>query len=159
MRDNFVPAYPVDVLSDILGGSPTQNVQTQLRYDYTLIPEQHRATVIDSAVDIVNNSRKAKDSLITIGQRLTHVKGLLEHGQFSDWCATEFEMSQRTAQNMMNVAKTFGGKNETVSLLSDSALYLLAAPSIPETGREAVIEQAKGVLVERHGISLDEAFA
>ena len=84
-----------------------------------------------------------QESLLTIGQHLVEVKDVLEHGQFSDWCQTEFDMSQRTAQRMMQVAEVFGGKNDTVSLLTDTAMYLLSAPSTPEPAREQVIQEAQ----------------
>ncbi|MCB0042409.1 MAG: hypothetical protein KDE23_22135, partial [Caldilinea sp.] len=51
--------------------------------------------------------------------------------------------SIRTAQNLMNVAREFSGKNETVSLLTDSAMYLLAAPSTPPAAREQAIDEAQ----------------
>jgi hypothetical protein len=41
-------------------------------------------------------------------------------------------MTERTAQNLMNVFDTFKDKSEKISHLGPSALYLLAAPSTPE---------------------------
>ena len=81
--------------------------------------------------------------MIVIGQKLTEVKALLQHGQFETWCSVEFDMSQRTAQRMMSAAEVFGGKSDTVSLLSDSVMYMLSGPSVPEAARVEVIEQAK----------------
>jgi hypothetical protein len=137
----------MNVLDDVLSGKPVSSdtalIRSQLRYDYSLIPEAQRDTVQDAAVEIVRNGRRAQESLITIGQRLVEVKDMLEHGQFSDWCETEFDMSQRTAQRMMQVADVFGGKDDTVSLLTDSAMYLLSAPSTPEPAREQVIQEAQ----------------
>jgi hypothetical protein len=137
----------INVLDDVLSGKPagsdTALIRSQLRYDYSLIPEAQRDTVQDAAVEIVRNGQRAQESLITIGQRLVVVKDMLEHGQFSDWCQTEFDMSQRTAQRMMQVADVFGGKSDTVSFLTDSAMYLLSAPSTPEPAREQVIQEAQ----------------
>jgi hypothetical protein len=124
--------------------APDRNaLRNRLRYDYQALPMLHRKAVEDAAIDILANGQRMKESAVVVGERLLDVKQRLDHGQFSDWCTVEFDMSQRTAQNMMNVAKQFGGKSETVSLLSDSALYLLAAPSTPEPAREAVIEHAR----------------
>jgi hypothetical protein len=132
-------------MADLLGPvhDDTQLVRTQLRYDYDLIPAEQRSQVQAAAVEIVQAGRRAQDDLLKIGQRLVEVKTVLEHGQFTDWCTAEFDMSQRTAQRMMQVAQVFGGKNDTVSFLSDSAMYLLAAPSTPEEARAEVIEQAQ----------------
>jgi len=124
-------------------GDLSAAVAPVLRYDYSLIPEAQRDQVQAAAVEIVRHGRQAQQSLIEVGKRLIEVKDVLDHGQFSDWCETEFQMSPRTVQNMMNVARAFDGKSETVSLLTDSALYLLAAPSTPAAAREAVIEQAQ----------------
>lgn len=133
-----------DVLGAVLGSvDDAKVIRSQLRYDYSLIPADQRDAVQAAAVEIVQAGRRAQDDLMRIGQRLIEVKEQLEHGQFEEWCATEFQMTARTARNMMNVAKVFGDKTETVSVLSDSAMYLLAAPSTPEEARVEVIEQAQ----------------
>lgn len=132
---------PPNLLDNLLGGGVS--IRSQLKYDYSLVPAASRDEVQRAAVTIIKAGRQAQESLIEVGATLIKVKDLLEHGQFSAWCETEFAFSQRTAQNMMNVAAQFGGKSETVSLLSDSTLYLLAAPSTPEAARAAVIEQAQ----------------
>lgn len=134
-----------DIMADLLGPvhDEAKLVRTQLRYDYDLIPAEQRNQVQAAAVEIVQAGRRAQDDLMKIGQRLIEVKELLEHGQFQEWCETEFQMTARTARNMMNVAKVFGDKTETVSVLGDSVMYLLAAPSTPEEARVEVIEQAQ----------------
>lgn len=133
-----------DVLGHVLGPvDDTRLIRAELRYDYSLIPAEQRDAVQAAAVDIVRAGRRAQEDLLKIGQLLIDVKDRLEHGQFQEWCSTEFDMSQRTAQRMMQVASVFGGKSDTVSLLSDSAMYLLAAPSTPEEARVEVIEQAQ----------------
>ncbi len=114
-----------------------------LRYDYDQIAPAVRRQVEQAAVAIKRHEQQVRAGILVVGQRLAEVKALLPHGQFSDWCAQEFDLSQRTAQNMMNVAARFGGKNETVSFLSDTALYLLAAPSTPETARAQVLAEAQ----------------
>lgn len=120
-----------------------QQVRTQLQWDYGQVPALHRKAVEDAAVEIAVNGRKMTASVMGVGDALIRAKGLLAHGQFEEWCRVEFGMSERTAQNMMNVARTFAGKSAKISLLSDSTLYLLAAPSTPEPVREAVIQQAE----------------
>jgi hypothetical protein len=133
-----------DILGAVLG--PVEDsalIRDQLRYDYSLIPAERRTAVQAAAVEIVRAGRQAQENLLSVGQRLIEVKDMLDHGQFSDWCATEFDMSQRTAQRMMQVAEVFAGKNDKLSFLSDSAMYLLAAPSTPEAARVQVIEEAE----------------
>lgn len=134
----------IDILGDVLGGAPPV-VPINLRYDYSQIDAAHRGQVQAAAIAIVRNGRKAQENMIEMGRRLLEVKAVLPHGQFSDWCETEFNMSQRTVQRMMSVAETFSSdeKRHTVSLFSDSALYLLAAPSVPEEARNEVIQTAQ----------------
>lgn len=115
----------------------------QLKYDYDQLDIDAAITTRGVAIEIKAHAEQARSSMIVIGQKLTEVKALLPHGQFEDWCRVEFEMSQRTAQRMMAAAEVFGDKNDTVSLLSDSAMYMLSAPSVPEAARVEVIEQAQ----------------
>lgn len=75
-----------------------------------------------------------------IGQELVTIKEYLGHGEWGEWLATEFGLSDRMARNFMNVAIRLGGKTEKFSVLPVSVLYELAAPSTaPE-----VIEQVEG---------------
>lgn len=115
----------------------------ELRYDYEQVAEADRRAVMGAAVEIKAHADRAKESMIKIGQKLGAVKALLPHGQFGDWCKTEFEMTDRTARNMMAAAEVFGSKTETVSILSDSAMYLLSGPSVPEAARDEVIAIAQ----------------
>lgn len=114
---------------------------SHLRFDYEQVDEAHRGQVMQAAVQIKASADRMRDSIFAIGNRLLEVKDYLPHGQFGEWLRVEFDLSVRMAQNMMNVAREYGGKSETVSLLSDSVLYLLAAPSTPAEAREAVEQQ------------------
>ena len=118
-------------------------LRNRLRWDYSQVAPVDRKQVEDAAVDILANGQRMQESTVAIGERLIEVKRLLEHGQFSDWCDTEFSMSHRTAQNLMNIARTFDGKSAEISLLSDSSLALLAAPSTPEPARQEAIAEAQ----------------
>lgn len=118
-------------------------LRRRLRWDYNQVSPTDRKAVEDAAVDILANGQRLQQSAVAIGERLIGVKRFLPHGLFGDWCATEFHMSQKTAENMMNVAREFGDKIETVSILTDSAMYMLAAPSTPEPARQQAIEEAQ----------------
>ena len=75
----------------------------------------------------------AVEDIIEIGRELTAVKDELPHGHFLPWIAAEFEMSERTAYNFMDVAGKFGDKVATVANFSSKVLYALSAPSTPDT--------------------------
>lgn len=115
----------------------------QMGFDYKLIEEQYRDEVKQAAQVIRAQGHAMRTSILKIGRRLIEVKGMLPHGVFGEWIAAEFGMSERMSQNIMNVAREYEGKSETVSFLSDSVLYLLAAPSTPETARQAVEEMVR----------------
>lgn len=94
-----------------------------------------------SAERIKVRLKRTADDIIEIGKELIIAKDKCGHGNFENWLQQEFEMTDRTAQNFINVAKKFGDKTETVSLLNATALYALSAPSMPEEVRTEVIQR------------------
>lgn len=126
---------------DLLKGEST--ALSGLRFDYSGIDADYREEVQEAAIDIQASTRKAQENILTVGERLAEVKALLPHGQFTEWCRVEFGMEPRTAQRMMSVAERFGGKSDTVTLFSDSALYLLSAPSTPDIAVEVATREAR----------------
>lgn len=125
----------------------------QMGFDYRQIEEQYRDDVKVAAQTIRAQGHAMRKSILTIGRRLVEVKGMLPHGVFGEWITAEFGMSERMSQNIMNVAREYEGKSEIVSFLSDTVLYLLAAPSTPEEARIKVEEAAL------NGEKIDVAFA
>ena len=128
-------------VADDNGGLVLADVR--LNYDYSQIDPAVRDAVVSAAVAVKRQESQVRESILIVGRRLIEVKDLLDHGEFEHWCDVEFGMSARTARNMMNAARVFGDKSETVSVLSDSALYLLSAPSTPDEVRAEVIEVAR----------------
>ncbi|MFD2676002.1 DUF3102 domain-containing protein [Camelimonas lactis] len=84
---------------------------------------------------------RAAEDIFLVGRELTEQKQSLGHGQFLKWLRIEFDMSEWTARNFMNVYGTFN-KSGTVPDLPPTALYALAAPSTPEPVRAQVLERA-----------------
>ncbi len=101
---------------------------------------------IEKATDRIKMrmSRTVED-IVEIGKDLMGVKDRLGHGEFLNWIEHEFGMTERTAQNLMSVAKEFGTKYEMVSYLkfSPKVLYQLAAPSTPEEVKTRAITAAE----------------
>src|SRR4051812_33699293 len=75
------------------------------------------------------------------GLDLIATKKRLGHGHFLAWIDAEFGMTDRTARNFMRAAERFGAKSEIVSDLPATTIYMLAAPSTPETVREDVVRR------------------
>lgn len=135
-------ATPANLLDELIPTtSETTAIRSGLRWDYSQAGDA-ADEVQQHAVEIKRSERRASEAIIEAGEHLLAVKGLLAHGQWLDWLGVEFGMSDRTAQRMMSVAEQFAGKSDTVSNLSTTVLYLLAADSTPEPARAAVLEQA-----------------
>lgn len=131
-----------DIMSgDVLGEIFAPPAPVVLRWDYTQAGE-HAALVQGYAQSIKRSETRATQEIVTAGESLLAAKELLPHGKWEDWLQVEFGLTDRTAQRIMRVAAVFGGKSDTVSLLSTSVLYLLAAPSTPAAARDAVIDVA-----------------
>ena len=82
-------------------------------------------------------------NVIEIGRDLQNVKKSLPHGQFVCWVEIACGLSRRMAQLMMKAAHWAQGKSETVTLLEPTTIYLLAAPSTPETVSKTVLSRVK----------------
>lgn len=135
-------ATPVNLLDELIPTtSETTAIRSGLKWDYSQAGDA-ADEVQQHAVEIKRSERRASEAIIEAGEHLLAVKGLLAHGQWLDWLGVEFGMSDRTAQRMMSVAEQFSGKSDTVSNLSTTVLYLLAADSTPEPARAAVIDRA-----------------
>ncbi len=112
-------------------------------FDYSCLDAPTSQFVQQQTGEIRMLMRRTAQDIFEIGQKLIEVKTKLGHGHFLDWLSAEFEWTERTARNFMRVAEVF--KSETVSdlQLAPSALYILAAPSTPETARKEAITRAE----------------
>jgi hypothetical protein len=65
-------------------------------------------------------------------------------GGFQGWIESRLSMSRRTAYNLLEVHKRFGGESlQNLQTLPRSVLYLLAPESTPETVRAEVIQRVE----------------
>ena len=111
-------------------------------FEYANLDERTRNIVWQYTSEIKTLMRLTAENIISIGQKLTQVKSQLGHGNFQQWLTTEFEWSEQTARQFMQVyrwSETIENKNFVFSNLGTSALYLLAAPSTPSEAREEVL--------------------
>jgi hypothetical protein len=100
--------------------------------------------------------RRSAEDIVEIGRQLLRAKELLAHGDFGPWLKHEFEMSERSAQNFMNVARRFGDKSEMVADLKPGILYLLAAPSTPQTVIDRVLSGKVPAVAQEVDAAIDE---
>jgi hypothetical protein len=81
---------------------------------------------------------RIESSHLDTGRDLLIIKDKLGHGRFGKWLKAEFNMSERTAQNLIGLAKYANDKPATVADLPTTAVYKLAAPSTPMAVQEEI---------------------
>lgn len=77
-------------------------------------------------------------NIIEIGKRLIKVKENLPYGEFTKWLQERIDISHRTANNFMKVAKTFSN-SQSLANLGSTKLFLLAG--LEEEDRQEVIQE------------------
>ncbi len=98
------------------------------------------------AKNIQNSLKKSTLEKIKVGDWLIRARQLLaSDNDFGDWCKNNFPgLNRHTRQNYMNLARTFGGDLfNTINLMSDTALYLLARPGTPQNIQNYFIKLAQ----------------
>ena len=116
-------------------------------FEYEHLDQRTQTIVWQRTSEIQELMRLTAENIISIGQKLTEVKEKLGHGSFQNWLRSEFEWSEQTARQFMQVyrwSKTIKNKNFVFSQLATSALYLLAAPSTPQEARDEVLSSIGG---------------
>jgi hypothetical protein len=136
---SLLPAHALEPAMTDLAIVPTATV---LGFAYAAL-EPALASQAKAAADRINANKDAADkSMFAIGRDLLAIKAKLPHGAFGKWITAEFDMSDRTAQNYMNATLAFE-KNESVSFLPPTVIYMLAAPSTPTEIIESVIAESE----------------
>ena len=123
-------------------------------FDYGALVVEQRIVVQQRAGEIRERLRRTAQDIWEVGQKLSDVRSRLKHGQFEAWLNVEFGWSRRTAYNFINVYEAFPERaNFTQVDIAASALYLLAAPSTPQTIRNEFMQRAcKGEKVTHSGL-------
>ena len=114
-------------------------------FDYTSLDSETSQFVQEQTGEIRVLMKRTVESIVEIGKKLIEVKKRLKHGRFGIWLLTEFYWDERTARRFMSVAESLGHKSDILSKanFAPSALYLLAAPSTPETARAEALARAE----------------
>jgi hypothetical protein len=124
-------------------GDEQSLIQTSL-FDYNQLEKTTGDTLERLAHEITEVTNHAA---IEVGKRYAEAQDLLadhDGGVFVLWLTSETPHSIKTAYNLINVYRQFGGfVNFTKLDIGDSAAYVLAAPSTPDRAREEAIERAE----------------
>jgi hypothetical protein len=103
----------------------------------------------EHVAEIRRLGKRLMEDAIEIGRRLIECQAILQelhgHGHWYAWLDKEFGWSKQTALNFVRAYEMSKSTNfvDFNFDLPVSALYLLAAPTTPETVRTEVIEKAK----------------
>lgn len=114
----------------------------RIGFDYDSLSIEKKEFVKTKTAEIKILIKQTAQGIIEIGQRLIEVKDELPHGDFLKWLESEFEWSKSTAYNFINVAEKFPTVGSLINFYP-RALYLLSAPSTPESAREEAINKAE----------------
>ena len=87
--------------------------------------------------DILEAKRRGGEAILTIGRCLTEAKQSLPHGEWLPWLNERVELSERTAQKFMKLAREWSNPNTLADLGASKALMLLA---LPDSERERFAE-------------------
>ncbi len=78
--------------------------------------------------DILEAKRTGGEAILTIGRCLIEAKDLLPHGEWLPWLNEQVELSERTAQKFMRLAREWSNPSALADLGATKALMLLALP-------------------------------
>lgn len=88
--------------------------------------------------EIIKLKNQTAENMIQIGYKLIEAKEKLSHGEWGNWLENRVEFSQRTANQLMRIAKEFGTNSQAISNLEITKVGLLL--DVPTEKREEFIE-------------------
>lgn len=118
------------------------NITEQYNFNYEILDRQTQISVKQKTSEIKGLIRQTAKDILNVGQKLSEVKQQLKHGEFRNWLKTEFNWSISSATKFMQVSEQFKNVNFTHFNFAASALYILAAPSTPESARKYALQLA-----------------
>ena len=103
----------------------------------TMAPPAEGRTIEAITGEILDAKRAGGEAILTIGRCLIEAKDMLRHGEWLPWPNEQVELSERTAQKFMKLAREWSNPNTLADLGASKALMLLA---LPEGERDAFLE-------------------
>jgi Protein of unknown function (DUF3102) len=88
-------------------------------------------------------AKRTVENTVEIGRLLSEAKDRAGHGNWLPWLEREFGWKERSARNFIQVYEASQSANFADLSLPVSAIYLLTAPSTPESVRKEIIERAE----------------
>ena len=95
----------------------------------TMAPPPERRTIEAITGEILEAKRAGGEAILTIGKCLIEAKEMLRHGEWLPWLNEQVELSERTAQKFMKLAREWSNPSALADLGATKALILLALPA------------------------------
>lgn len=114
-----------------------QTIERGTAFDYAAVSPKVEAEVRAVAQRIRVRHQQHIEAMLETGRDLLGVRDSLPHGRFGAWLSAEFGWAERTAQNYMQAARTFGDKSAIVADLPAKTVYEIA--SAPDAVKQEVI--------------------
>ena len=131
--------------------SPEEIVPTELEAPQlpVPIPAEHESLQSDGEGALANSNdletisdeirhhkKQAETSFLEMGRLLLEAKEMVKHGEWIPWLRDNFDMSQRTAQKLMELSREFG-KASSISFLGFTKASMLV--TLPRQKREGFL--------------------
>lgn len=100
------------------------------------IIEQNKLQEIET--EIIGYKNQATQNLIMVGKKLIEAKELVSHGEWGNWLSDRVGFSQRTANNLMRVAKELNVNSQAISNLESTKVIMLL--ELPVEDRENFLD-------------------
>ncbi len=130
---NARPGYEIDDQEDLRRAKWKEAEEAE--YEARMSLPRTIETVTGEILDL---KREAGEAILDIGARLIEAKGMLSHGEWLPWLNERVELSERTAQKFMKLAREWSNPNTLADLGASKALMLLA---VPAEERDSFVEE------------------
>src|SRR3954463_12430055 len=115
-----------------------------MAFDYSDIPPSETQQLRLIAQRVKKLLPTIIPAIIQVGTYLEEAKAMIPHGRFGAYCVEEMGISDKSAQNYMNLAKLARTRDPTdLAKLAAGAAYELAAKSAPETVISEVLSDVR----------------
>lgn len=94
----------------------------------TMTPPAEDRTIEAITGEILDAKRAGGEAILTIGRCLIEAKDMLSHGEWLPWLNEQVELSERTAQKFMKLAREWSNPSALADLGATKVLMLLALP-------------------------------
>ena len=130
---NARPGYEIDDQEDLRRAKWKEAEEAE--YEARMSLPRTIETITGEILDL---KREAGEAILDIGARLIEAKGMLSHGEWLPWLNERVELSERTAQKFMKLAREWSNPNTLADLGASKALMLLA---VPAEERDSFVEE------------------